>query len=62
MPAEAYTRKATTDKLRRQWEHVRQSELNRGASRKDAIIRANGVVKKMSRGKSHRSKRRSRRS
>lgn len=57
MPAEIHTRKATTPKLKRQWEHVRRSAESRGASPGSAIRQANSVVKRSSR----RSRRRGRR-
>ena len=57
MPAERFTKKATTPKLRRQWSHVEESALERGASRGSAIRQANAAVKR-----SARSKRRSKRS
>jgi len=50
MPASKHTRKATTPKLRRQWEHVRASAEARGASAGSAIRQANAVVKRSGRG------------
>ena len=58
MPAERFTKRATTPKLKRQWSHVEQSALDRGASRGSAIRQANAVVKRSS----QRSKRRGMRS
>jgi hypothetical protein len=58
MPAERFTKKATSPRLKRQWRHVEESALDRGASRGSAIRQANAVVKHSS----SRSKRRSRRS
>jgi hypothetical protein len=46
MPAQRFTRKATTPKKKRQWEHVYQSAKRRGASPGSAIRQANGVLKK----------------
>lgn len=46
MPASEHTRKATTPKLRRQWQHVRNSMESRGASPGAAVRAANGVVKR----------------
>lgn len=44
MPAERFTKKATTPKLKRQWSHVERSALDRGASAGSAIRQANAVV------------------
>lgn len=49
MPAEKHTRKATTPKLRRQWQHVRDSMESRGASPGAAIRAASGVIKRQAR-------------
>ena len=49
MPAERFTKKATTPKLKRQWAHVEQSALDRGASPGAAVRMANGVVKRSAR-------------
>jgi hypothetical protein len=49
MPAERFTKKANSPKLRRMWSHVEDSELARGASKKTAIMAANGVIKKQRR-------------
>ena len=38
--------KANTPARKRQWDHVEQSELDRGASPKVAAMAANSVVKK----------------
>jgi hypothetical protein len=46
MPAERFTKKATTPKKKRQWEHVYQSAKQRGASSGSAIRQANASVKK----------------
>lgn len=60
MPAELHTRKANTPKLRRQWQHVRESAEARGASPGSAVRQANAVVKRAKR-KHSRSKARRRR-
>jgi uncharacterized protein YdaT len=39
------TKKAKTDKQKRQWVHVANGELKRGASEGAAIRAANGVIK-----------------
>jgi hypothetical protein len=57
MPAARFTKKANTPKKKRQWDHVYQSVKARGGSAKDAVIRANGVVKRSSRKKSRKSRR-----
>jgi hypothetical protein len=46
MPAEKFTKQATTPKKKRQWEHVYESAKQRGASPGSAIRQANGTVKK----------------
>lgn len=51
MPASRFTKKATTPKLKRQWDHVYSSAKARGASPGTAVRQANSVVKKASRGK-----------
>jgi hypothetical protein len=45
MPAEKHTKKADTPKAKRQWQHVRDSEAARGASKGEAIRKANAVVR-----------------
>lgn len=46
MPASKFTHKAKTPAQKRQWDHVYQSELAKGASHATAVIAANGVVKR----------------
>ena len=46
MPAKEHTKKATTDKKSRQWEHVRASAEKSGDSPGRAIKKASGVLKK----------------
>lgn len=46
MPASKFTKKATTPKLKRQWEHVYSSTKARGASPGSAIRQANAAVKR----------------
>jgi hypothetical protein len=46
MPAERFTKKATTPKKKRQWDHVYQSAKKRGASPGSAIRQANAAVKR----------------
>lgn len=46
MPAEKHTKKATTAKKSRQWEHVRESAEKSGDSPGKAIKKASGVLKK----------------
>ena len=46
MPAERFTKKATTPKLKRQWSHVETSARKRGASPGSAIRQANAAVAK----------------
>ena len=48
MPAERFTKKANTPKKKRQWRHVEESALSRGASRGAAVRMANAAVKKSS--------------
>ena len=56
--ASRHTRKADSAKSKRQWSHVANSMLNRGASEGSAVRAANAAVKKRSH---RRSRRRSRR-
>ncbi len=49
MPAERFTKKATTPKKKRQWDHVYASAKSRGASPGSAIRQANAAVKKKGR-------------
>lgn len=49
MPAQRFTKKANTAKKKRQWKHVEESALDRGASAGSAIRQANAAVKKASR-------------
>ena len=51
MPAEKHTKKATTAKKKRQWEHVRESAEKQGDPPGKAIRKASGVLKKESRKK-----------
>lgn len=44
--AQRHTHKASTPKKKRQWSHVADSMLERGASEGAAIRAANAVVKK----------------
>lgn len=46
MPAERFTKKATTPTKKRQWEHVYSSAKKSGASPGSAIRQANATVKK----------------
>jgi len=46
MPAQRFTKKANTPKRRRQWQHVYDSALRRGASEGSAIAQASGVIKR----------------
>lgn len=46
MPASRFTRKATTPKLKRQWDHVYSSVKKRGGSAGSAVRQANAAVKK----------------
>lgn len=48
MPAEKFTKKAKTPKLKRQWEHVYESAKSSGASPGSATRQANAVVKRAS--------------
>jgi hypothetical protein len=52
MPARKFTKKATTPKLKRQWQHVEDSVRARGGSKGSAIRQANAVVKRGSKRKS----------
>ena len=45
MPATHFTNKATTPKLKRQWEHVYTSAKRSGASSGSAVRQANAAVK-----------------
>lgn len=49
--AKRHTKKATTPKKKRQWSHVADSMLTRGASEGAAIRAANAVVRKKSKKK-----------
>jgi hypothetical protein len=44
--AKRHTKKAKSGKAKRQWEHVANSALKRGASEGSAIRQANAAVKK----------------
>jgi hypothetical protein len=46
LPASKFTKKATTPKLKRQWDHVYQSAKQRGASPGSAVRQANAAVKR----------------
>jgi hypothetical protein len=46
MPAEKFTKQATTPKKKRQWEHVYTSAKSKGSSPGSAIRQANASVKK----------------
>jgi hypothetical protein len=46
MPAERFTKKATTPKKKRQWEHVYESAKARGSSPGSAIRQANAAMKR----------------
>jgi len=46
MPATEFTRKATTPKLKRQWQHVYSGAKARGADPGSAVRQANAVVKR----------------
>jgi len=46
MPADRFTKAASTPKKKRQWEHVYQSVKSRGGSPGSAIRQANASVKK----------------
>jgi hypothetical protein len=49
--AKRHTKKANTPKKKRQWEHVADSALAKGASEGSAIRQANAVVKRNRSGK-----------
>jgi hypothetical protein len=51
MPAEKFTKKATTPAKKRQWEHVYSSAKGKGASPGSAIRQANASVKSSQRKK-----------
>jgi hypothetical protein len=44
MPAEKFTKKAKSAVAKRQWQHVEDSMLERGSSKKSSIKAANAVV------------------
>lgn len=46
MPAEKHTKKATTAKDKRQWQHVRDTAEAAGDPPGKAIRKASGVIKK----------------
>lgn len=46
MPASKFTKKATTPKLKRQWDHVYSGAKASGASPGSAVRQANAAVKK----------------
>lgn len=46
MPASRFTKKANTPRRSRQWSHVYNSALDRGASKGSAIRQASGVVRR----------------
>lgn len=49
MPAEKFTKKATTPKLKRQWDHVYESAKTRGEPPAVAVRQANAAVKSSAR-------------
>ena len=51
MPASEHTKKATSAKKKRQWEHVRDSAEAAGDDEGKAIRKASGVLKKQAKGK-----------
>lgn len=51
MPAERFTRKATTPKLKRQWAHVYSSAKTRGQSPGAAVRQANAAVAAKKKGR-----------
>jgi hypothetical protein len=57
MPAEQFTKRATTPKLKRQWSHIYQSAKSRGADPGSAVRQANAVVKRGSRRSGRRARR-----
>lgn len=58
MPAEKFTKKASTPKTKRMWSDVEKSALKRGASPGSAIRQASGVVKRYQQRKGSRSSKR----
>jgi hypothetical protein len=46
MPADRFTKKASTPKLKRQWDHVYESAKKRGAPAGSAVRQANAAVKR----------------
>ena len=48
MPAGKFTKKATTPKLKRQWDHVYSDAKSRGATPGSAVKQANAAVKRSS--------------
>lgn len=46
MPASKFTKKATTPKLQRQWQHTYDSVKSKGGTPGSAVRQANSVVKK----------------
>ena len=48
MPILSHTKRATTPKLKRQFQHVRESAEARGADHGSAIAQASGVIKRAS--------------
>lgn len=46
MPADKFTKKATTPTLKRQWDHVYKSVKSKGGSAGSAVRQANAVVAK----------------
>lgn len=54
MPASKFTKKATTPKLARQWEHVRRSAEEKGEGPGAAIRMASGTVKRSAKKRSKR--------
>jgi hypothetical protein len=57
MPATEFTRKATTPKLKRQWQHVYQNAKGRGADPGSAVRQANAVIKRGSSRSARRARR-----
>ncbi len=51
MPAERFTKKATTPQDKRQWAHVYSSAKKRGESPGSAVRQANAVVAAKKKGK-----------
>lgn len=56
--ATRHTKKARSPKAQRQWSHVANDALARGASEGSAIRQANAVVRRGGRSRARRSKRR----